>query len=151
MEVPETKVSQDNLLEYDDMEVPLENQDSYTNTRPYPCDFCPKRFRKKANLMNHMVTHQTDERPHGCNLCGQRFHKKQELMSHLKCHAYAPTGGGLVDELEDPLATEEENYPAKGRRKKVQTNVPRKRKSTPAANKRMEDAKLDMNKYVLID
>lgn len=149
MDVPETKVSHDNLLEYDDMEIPLPiDQDSYTNTRPYPCDFCSKRFRKKANLMNHMVTHQT-ESTHGCNLCGLRFAKKSDLMTHLKCHAYAPPEHSL--DLEDPLATEEEeNHPVKGRRKKVPTNVPRKRKSAAGGNKRIEDGKLDMNKYVLL-
>ena len=73
IEIPETKVTHDNLLEYDDMEIPLPiDQDSYQNARPYPCDFCSRRFRKKANLMNHMVAHQTD-RPHGCNLCGARI------------------------------------------------------------------------------
>lgn len=51
--------------------VPLPPQDEYTTSRPYPCDFCSRRFRKKANLMNHMVAHQTD-RPHVCNLCGAR-------------------------------------------------------------------------------
>ncbi|OXU19859.1 hypothetical protein TSAR_003975 [Trichomalopsis sarcophagae] len=150
MEVPETKVSHDNLLEYDDMEIPLPiDQDSYTNTRPYPCDFCSKRFRKKANLMNHMVTHQT-ERPHGCNLCGARYVRKSDLMNHLKIHAYAPTRDGLEDDLEDPLATEEEeNQPVKGRRKKVQTNVPRKRKAPPGAKRTTLDvgAKLDISKW----
>lgn len=56
----------------EDGDVPLPtDQDEYTAARPYPCDFCSRRFRKKANLMNHMVAHQTD-RPHGCNLCGVR-------------------------------------------------------------------------------
>lgn len=152
MEVPETKVSHDNLLEYDDMEIPLPiDQDSYTNTRPYPCDFCSKRFRKKANLMNHMVTHQT-ERPHGCNLCGARYVRKSDLMNHLKIHAYAPSRDGLEDDLEDPLATgqAESNHPVKGRRKKVQANVPRKRKAPGAGIKRTvtvdDTGKIDMSK-----
>lgn len=113
-------MSHDNLLEYDDMEIPLPiDQDSYTNTRPYPCDFCSRRFRKKANLMNHMVAHQTD-RPHGCNLCGARYVRKCDLMNHLKIHAYAPSRDGLEDDLndEDAMAQEEEET-SKGRRKKV--------------------------------
>lgn len=57
----------------EDGDIPLPtDQDEYTAARPYPCDFCSRRFRKKANLMNHMVAHQTD-RPHGCNLCGVRY------------------------------------------------------------------------------
>lgn len=151
MEVPETKVSHDNLLEYDDMEIPLPiDQDSYTNTRPYPCDFCSKRFRKKANLMNHMVTHQTD-RPHGCNLCGSRYVRKSDLMNHMKIHAYAPTTtDGLDDDgmIEDPLATGVEvSHPLKGRRKKITASVPRKRKAPAGKARTVEDvAKLDMSK-----
>lgn len=62
----------------EDFDIPLPtDQDEYTTSRPYPCDFCSRRFRKKANLMNHMVAHQTD-RPHGCNLCGVS-------LKNLKC------------------------------------------------------------------
>ncbi|XP_076667497.1 uncharacterized protein LOC143368549 isoform X2 [Andrena cerasifolii] len=150
VEIPDTKVSHDNLLEYDDMEIPLPiDQDSYTNTRPYPCDFCSRRFRKKANLMNHMVAHQTD-RPHGCNLCGARYARKCDLMNHLKIHAYAPSRDGLEDDLndDDSLAPEEEES-TKGRRKKVQSNAPRKRKNNSAVPKRnIEDSKIEMGKYV---
>ncbi|KAG7204032.1 hypothetical protein KM043_001891 [Ampulex compressa] len=150
VEIPETKVSHDNLLEYDDMEIPLPiDQDSYTNTRPYPCDFCSRRFRKKANLMNHMVAHQTD-RPHGCNLCGARYVRKCDLMNHLKIHAYAPSRDGLEDDLndDDSIAPEEEES-TKGRRKKVQSSAPRKRKNNSAVPKRnSEDVKLEINKYV---
>ncbi|XP_032675506.1 zinc finger protein 420-like isoform X3 [Odontomachus brunneus] len=133
VEIPEAKVTHDNLLEYDDMEIPLPiNQDSNINIRPYPCDFCSRRFRKKANLMNHMVAHQTD-RPHSCNLCGARYVRKCDLNNHLKIHAYAPSSrDSLEDEIndEDSLVPEEEDMTTtvKGRRKKVQSSVPRKRK-----------------------
>ncbi|XP_012139095.1 uncharacterized protein LOC100879068 [Megachile rotundata] len=150
VEISETKVSHENLLEYDDMEIPLPiDQDSYTNSRPYPCDFCSRRFRKKANLMNHMVAHQTD-RPHGCNLCGARYARKCDLMNHLKIHAYAPSRDGLEDDLndDDSLVPEEEES-TKGRRKKVQSSVPRKRKNHSAISKRsMDDNKMEMGKYV---
>ncbi|XP_022909616.1 zinc finger protein 569 [Onthophagus taurus] len=82
----------------EDMSIPLPlDQDQYTAARPYPCDFCSRRFRKKANLMNHMVSHQTD-RPHGCNLCGVRYIRKCDLMNHLKIHAYVPENVENVDE-----------------------------------------------------
>ncbi|XP_017890229.1 zinc finger protein 16 isoform X2 [Ceratina calcarata] len=147
VEISEEKVSHEHLLEYDDMEIPLPiDQDSYTNSRPYPCDFCSRRFRKKANLMNHMVAHQTD-RPHGCNLCGARYARKCDLMNHLKIHAYAPSRDGLEDDLnddDDSLVPEEEE-PIKGRRKKVQSSVPRKRKNNSAVPKRtMDAAKMEM-------
>lgn len=68
--------------------VPLQtDQDEYTTSRPYPCDFCSRRFRKKANLINHMVAHQ-NVRPHMCNLCGSRYVRKCDLINHLKIHAY---------------------------------------------------------------
>ncbi|VVC90812.1 unnamed protein product, partial [Leptidea sinapis] len=73
-----------------DLDVPLPtDQDEYTAMRPFPCDFCSRRFRKKAALMNHMVAHQND-RPHVCNLCGVRYVRKCDLMNHLKVHAYIP-------------------------------------------------------------
>ncbi|KAJ8984933.1 hypothetical protein NQ317_012183 [Molorchus minor] len=93
----------------EDCEIPLPTaQDEYTAARPYPCDFCSRRFRKKANLMNHMVAHQTD-RPHGCNLCGVRYIRKCDLMNHLKIHAYIPEGDGLEEEaqqLDDSMGLE---------------------------------------------
>ncbi|XP_055923940.1 uncharacterized protein LOC129954209 [Eupeodes corollae] len=70
-----------------DIEVPLPTvQDEYTALRPYPCDFCSRRFRKKASLMNHMVAHQND-RPYVCKLCGSRFFRRNDLINHLKVHA----------------------------------------------------------------
>ncbi|XP_065371592.1 uncharacterized protein LOC135963597 [Calliphora vicina] len=80
-----------------DIEVPLPTvQDEYTALRPYPCDFCSRRFRKKASLMNHMVAHQTD-RPHLCKLCGARFLRRQDLINHLKGHAEEPTEPQMDD------------------------------------------------------
>ncbi|XP_063700449.1 zinc finger protein 569-like [Culicoides brevitarsis] len=78
--------------------IPLpEAQDEYTASRPYPCDFCSRRFRKKANLMNHMIAHQND-RPHGCNLCGARYIRKSDLLNHLKTHAYTEDGYNQEDQ-----------------------------------------------------
>lgn len=68
--------------------VPLPT-DEYTTLRPYPCDFCSRRFRKKANLMNHMIAHKND-RPNICNLCGARYICKTDLLDHLKVHAQMP-------------------------------------------------------------
>ncbi|CRL00943.1 CLUMA_CG014385, isoform A [Clunio marinus] len=84
----EQVVTSDNFQEDDIETVPLHtDQDEYTTSRPYPCDFCSRRFRKKANLMNHMVAHQ-NVRPHMCNLCGSRYVRKCDLINHLKIHAY---------------------------------------------------------------
>ncbi|XP_054271379.1 zinc finger protein 420-like isoform X1 [Macrosteles quadrilineatus] len=97
----------------DEVEIPLpQDQDLYSQMHPYPCDFCSKRFSKKAQLLTHMVTHQS-ERPHGCNLCGARYRRKCDLVNHMKMHAYAPPRSSLDDEDEDIRE-------AKGRRKKLQ-------------------------------
>ncbi|XP_044754229.1 zinc finger protein 709-like isoform X2 [Coccinella septempunctata] len=94
----------------EDVEIPLPtDQDEYTAARPYPCDFCSRRFRKKANLMNHMVAHQTD-RPHGCNLCGVRYIRKCDLMNHLKIHAYIPEAEGMEPEEQEPEVSDSEQF-----------------------------------------
>ncbi|XP_052898819.1 uncharacterized protein LOC128305424 [Anopheles moucheti] len=71
----------------DEIPVPLD-QDQYTLSRPYPCDFCSRRFRKKASLQNHLMAHSND-RPHVCNLCGAQYGRRTDLINHLKQHAYA--------------------------------------------------------------
>lgn len=92
IQVPVTQISNVGQLKNDEDFVPLpEEQDEYTASRPYPCDFCSRRFRKKANLMNHMIAHQND-RPHVCNLCGARYIRKSDLLNHLKTHAYNEDG-----------------------------------------------------------
>uniref|UniRef100_A0A182WGC9 C2H2-type domain-containing protein n=1 Tax=Anopheles minimus TaxID=112268 RepID=A0A182WGC9_9DIPT len=73
----------------DEIPVPLD-QDQYTLSRPYPCDFCSRRFRKKASLQNHLMAHSND-RPHMCNLCGAQYGRRSDLINHLKQHAYAGT------------------------------------------------------------
>ncbi|CAH2048562.1 unnamed protein product, partial [Iphiclides podalirius] len=103
-----------------DIDVPLPtDQDEYTAMRPWPCDFCSRRFRKKAALMNHMVAHQSD-RPHACNLCGVRYVRKCDLMNHLKVHAFVPEHGDTMD-YDDVLPEKTQLIKPKkkrGRRKK---------------------------------
>ncbi|CAD6993232.1 unnamed protein product [Ceratitis capitata] len=95
-----------------DMEVPLPTvQDEYTALRPYPCDFCSRRFRKKTSLMNHIVAHQND-RPHLCKLCGSRFFRRSDLINHLKAHADAPDPE-LDSEFMNFVAQEQQQLQAK--------------------------------------
>lgn len=86
--------------------------------------------------------------------------RKCDLNNHLKIHAYAPLPrDGLEDEMndEDSLAPEEEDLATtvKGRRKKVQSSMPRKRKGNNLAGlpkrSNTEDVsgvKMEMGKYV---
>ncbi|XP_047533647.1 zinc finger protein 628 isoform X1 [Vanessa atalanta] len=105
-----------------DIDVPLPtDQDEYTAMRPWPCDFCSRRFRKKAALMNHMVAHQND-RPHACNLCGVRYVRKCDLMNHLKVHAFVPDNPEPTDYQHDEIIAHTPLLKTKkkrGRRKKT--------------------------------
>ncbi|XP_014212477.1 zinc finger protein with KRAB and SCAN domains 7 [Copidosoma floridanum] len=141
MEVPDVKVPHDSLLEYDDMEIPIPLCEQ--DIRPYPCDFCNKRFKKKASLMSHMMTHST-ERPKDCNLCGASFSKRTELANHLKIHAYAPSES-MNYNIGDPLGGNEDNF-SKNRRKKAPANTTRKRKA-PAKQPLNDANKLVMSKW----
>ncbi|PZC79528.1 hypothetical protein B5X24_HaOG216193 [Helicoverpa armigera] len=121
VEVPMDHLNHPDLVlkEENDVDVPLPtDQDEYTAMRPWPCDFCSRRFRKKAALMNHMVAHQND-RPHACNLCGVRYVRKCDLMNHLKVHAFVPDNPDSID-FEDVLDNNQIVKPKKkrGRRKK---------------------------------
>ncbi|XP_074031773.1 uncharacterized protein isoform X2 [Leptinotarsa decemlineata] len=119
----------------EDCDIPLPtDQDEYTAARPYPCDFCSRRFRKKASLMNHMVAHQTD-RPHGCNLCGVRYIRKCDLMNHLKVHAYIPETDGLNDEQVQTL----EEFAALDKKKKGKPIVRKKKKKIKEEFEQFQD------------
>ncbi|XP_042240238.1 oocyte zinc finger protein XlCOF6-like [Homarus americanus] len=60
----------------------------HTNTRPFSCDECDKKFKSKAGLYNHKKTHQPSEEryTHCCEVCGKRFTQKANLESHLRLH-----------------------------------------------------------------
>lgn len=99
--------------------LPEDQASGSSQVRPYPCDFCSRRFSKKANLMNHMVAHQVD-RPYGCNLCGARYRRKCDLHNHLKIHAYAPMPVDAADDDDEAGSpTSRGDVEAKNRRKQV--------------------------------
>lgn len=75
----------------EDVPLPLSE---HAATRPYPCDFCARRFRKKVNLLNHMVSHQHD-RPHTCTYCGARYTRKNDLINHLRVHSVSPENSNV--------------------------------------------------------
>lgn len=73
------------------------------SSRPYPCDFCSRRFRKEINLLTHMVAHKND-RPHTCKLCGARYIHKVDLLDHLKGHAQMPDNDMDIRYMDQLLA-----------------------------------------------
>ena len=53
------------------------------NKKKHQCNICSKAFTLKYNLQRHKLIH-TDERPFGCQYCHQRFRRKDSLQNHIK-------------------------------------------------------------------
>lgn len=58
---------------------------SHTNPRPISCPKCPKRFRSKFDLTEHMNVHK-GVKPYQCADCDQSYHHKVSLQMHVKSH-----------------------------------------------------------------
>lgn len=60
----------------------------HTNSRPFSCDECDKKFKSKAEMFNHKRIHRPSEEryTHCCEVCGKRFTQKANLDSHLRLH-----------------------------------------------------------------
>uniref|UniRef100_A0A3Q2QM78 Zinc finger protein OZF-like n=1 Tax=Fundulus heteroclitus TaxID=8078 RepID=A0A3Q2QM78_FUNHE len=58
----------------------------HTGKTEHSCDVCSKGFKDKTSLLTHMRLH-TGERPFACHDCGKRFHAKGILKAHLKVHS----------------------------------------------------------------
>lgn len=78
--------SQESLQNTDMIPLSSLEQDEYSTLRPFPCDFCSRRFRKQISLMNHIVAHKYD-RSYQCRWCKLSFDWKNDLIKHLKEHA----------------------------------------------------------------
>lgn len=50
--------------------------------RPYPCQYCDSRFKKKQHLQNHERIHTGEK--YVCNLCGQAFSRMHILKHHIE-------------------------------------------------------------------
>ena len=53
--------------------------------KPYLCNYCKCRFKRKHNLVHHIRTH-TGERPYTCGECGDRFKSSSDLYKHMMIH-----------------------------------------------------------------
>ena len=64
-------------------------------SRPFGCSQCPKRFRMKHHLKEHMLIH-SGELPFSCHLCPKRFNRSYTLKNHMKLHS----AGAIVDKFQ---------------------------------------------------
>ena len=64
-------------------------------SRPFGCTQCPKRFRMKHHLKEHMLIH-SGEMPFSCHLCPKRFNRSYTLKNHMKLHS----AGTIVDKFQ---------------------------------------------------
>lgn len=51
----------------------------------YACTVCDKKFNRKSNLKDHMITH-SDVKPFSCETCQKRFTNASNLTKHKQLH-----------------------------------------------------------------
>jgi len=61
----------------------------HDKSRPYLCTVCDKRFRQRAHLCVHTLTH-TREQLYCCSECEQCFTSNYHLRRHLTIHSKQP-------------------------------------------------------------
>ncbi|XP_014209449.1 zinc finger protein 436 [Copidosoma floridanum] len=53
--------------------------------RPYQCSTCCKSFKRNEHLLRHFLTH-SGQKTEVCTECGKAFYRKDHLKKHLKSH-----------------------------------------------------------------
>ncbi|XP_055701661.1 zinc finger protein 91-like [Phlebotomus papatasi] len=61
----------------------------HTSNRDIKCPQCPKTFKLKYNLKEHMLVH-SNEKPFVCDICNTGFKRKANLLAHRANHEGIP-------------------------------------------------------------
>ncbi|KAJ8727962.1 hypothetical protein PYW08_016347 [Mythimna loreyi] len=77
----------------------------YMEVRPYECEICHRRFKRKQHVKVHQHVHDKPVEKVWCPICGQGFLSK-ELRAHHSCGAEGAPGGAERDESEPPPCPE---------------------------------------------
>ncbi|KAK7789349.1 hypothetical protein R5R35_002381 [Gryllus longicercus] len=58
----------------------------HSGSRRHPCSVCKMRFTRREHLERHMRVH-TGERPHCCSICQKSFIQSDNLVKHMRIHS----------------------------------------------------------------
>jgi len=82
---------------------------------PYVCPVCQKAFEKRANQVQHILTHMNNV--YACDICGLRYSRRAALIWHRKMHP-GPLGKlpvipviGIVSEFVKNYISKTKNLP----------------------------------------
>ena len=56
---------------------------THTDSRPFQCGVCSKRFMYALHLRRHEYAH-TDQRPFPCQLCDSGYMSRRSLKNHIE-------------------------------------------------------------------
>lgn len=59
------------------------------DTEQFKCPKCPRSFKRKQHLSQHLLFHVEAEPPLGCSLCPKKFFQAKFLRKHLLLHTTA--------------------------------------------------------------
>ena len=90
-------------LQHSGSAVSTSSANLHDDQRPYACQFCTRRFKRRDHLVNHTRLH-TGEKPYVCDKCGKGFAQLHGLQYHSVniCRFKSRIPGAISDLLPPP-------------------------------------------------